>query len=200
MSDQADLERRLKELEESNGGQTRKRGRPSALAGAAGVLGIIAPRRGVLHPDARRGNAEPSDRAGPTSFRPRARGLVRSSRSHPPVQPEPEVRIVETRPVPAPTPEPNAELLEQLAALRAELDELRNAPQPAVEDGSAAAAAIDDLTSRIASLQDSSEAAQREFQDALAERDRQLEQMQLDLELARLQQPIPCPVQRRIER
>ena len=191
MSDQADLERRLKELEESNGGQTRERGRPSALAGAAGVLGIIA-LGGVFYMLTQDEEVPSLPTAQPDEFQAEGEGFGAIEPFAPPVQPEPEVRIVET-PAPAPTPEPNTELLEQLAALRAELDELRNAPQPAVEDGSAAAAAIDDLTSRIASLQDSSEAAEREFQDALAERDRQLEQMQLDLELARLQQPIPAP-------
>ena len=42
MSDQADLERRLKELEDSGGGQTKEKKRPSGVAAAAGILGIVA--------------------------------------------------------------------------------------------------------------------------------------------------------------
>ena len=192
MSDEADLERRLKDLEDNSrpSGQTRERGRPSALAGAAGVLGIIA-LGGVLYILTQDEEQPSLPTAQPEEFQAEGDGFGTIEPFVPPAQPEPEVRVVET---PAPVPEPNTELLEQLAALRAELDELRNAPEPAVEDGSAAASAIDDLTARIAALQDASEASQREFQAALDDRDRRLEQMRMDLELAQLQQPTPAPL------
>ncbi len=188
MSDQADLERRLKDLEDSGGGQAKARKRPSGVAAAAGILGIVAV-GGVFYILSQDEETPSLPTAQPDEFQTDGGGFGTIEPFVPPPPPEPEVRIVET-----PAAEPNAELLEQLAALRAELDELRNAPEPAVEDGSAAAAAIDDLTARIGALQESSEAAQREFQAALTARDRELEQMRIDLELAQLQQPTPAPL------
>ena len=63
-----------------------------------------------------------------------------------PPPPAPETQIVVA---PAAPNEPNAELLAQLAALQAQIEELRNAPEPVVEEDSAAADAIDGLTARI---------------------------------------------------
>jgi len=103
--------------------------------------------------------------------------------------PEPEV-IVQSEPA-----EPNAELLAQLAALQAQIEELRNTPQPVVEEDTAAADAIDGLTAQIAALQAASEEAQQQFQDELASRDRELQQLRMDLDLAKLEasQPAPAP-------
>jgi type IV secretion system protein VirB10 len=103
--------------------------------------------------------------------------------------PEPEV-VVQTEPA-----EPNAELLAQLAALQAQIEELRDAPQPVVEEDTAAADAIDGLTAQIAALQAASESAQQQFQVELAERDRELQQLRMDLDLAKLEanQPAPAP-------
>ena len=105
--------------------------------------------------------------------------------------PEPEVVFVGPDPV-----EPNAELLAQITALQAQIEELRNAPEPVVEDNTAAAEAIDALTAQIAALQAASEAAQQRFQDELTARDRSLEQLRMDLELAQLEasRPQPAPV------
>jgi type IV secretion system protein VirB10 len=105
--------------------------------------------------------------------------------------PEPEVVLVAPEPV-----EPNAELLAQLAALQAQIEELRNAPEPVVEEDTAAAEAIDALTTQIAALQAASEAAQQQFRDELTARDRELEQIRMDLELAQLEanRPLPAPV------
>ncbi len=96
----------------------------------------------------------------------------------------------------APDPvEPNAELLAQITALQAQIEELRNAPEAIVEDNTAAAEAIDALTAQIADLQAASEAAQERFQAELTARDRTLEQLRMDLELAQLEanRPQPAP-------
>ena len=105
--------------------------------------------------------------------------------------PEPEVVFVGPDPV-----EPNAELLAQITALQAQIEELRNAPEPVVEEDTAAAEAIDALTAQIAALQAASEAAQQRLQDELTARDRSLEQLRMDLELAQLEasRPQPAPV------
>ncbi len=102
--------------------------------------------------------------------------------------PEPEVVFVAPDPV-----EPNAKLLAQITALQAQIEELRNAPEPVVEEDTAAAEAIDALTAQIAALQAASEAAQQRFQDELAARDRSLEQLRMDLELAQLEASRPQP-------
>ncbi len=82
-----------------------------------------------------------------------------------PPPPAPENEIIVAPPSPA---EPNPELLAQLAALQAQIEELRNASEPVVEEDTAAAEAIDGLTTQIAALQAASEAAQRQFQDELS--------------------------------
>ena len=61
--------------------------------------------------------------------------------------------------------------------MQAQIQELRNAPEPVVEDNTAAAEAIDALTAQIAALQAASEAAQERFQAELTARDRTLEQL-----------------------
>ena len=105
--------------------------------------------------------------------------------------PEPEVVFVGPDPV-----EPNAELLAQITALQAQIEELRNAPEPVVEEDTAAADAIDALTAQIAALQAASETAQQQFRDELTARDRELEQLRMDLELAQLEanRPLPAPI------
>lgn len=107
--------------------------------------------------------------------------------------------------IPAPLPEPvpatvptvvpvpdgpsatEQELRDALAALQAELADLRARP---VDAGDAdAAAAIADLTAQMAALSATSAEAQRTLERQLAERDRELEQMRMELELARLAPP-----------
>ncbi|MCA1288396.1 TrbI/VirB10 family protein [Salipiger bermudensis] len=106
----------------------------------------------------------------------------------PPPALEPEIVLVE--------PEPNAELLAQIAALQAQIEELRDAPDTDAGADSAAAEAIDALTARIAALQDASENAQEQFQAELAKRDRELQQLRMDLDLAQLEanKPAPAPL------
>ena len=80
--------------------------------------------------------------------------------------------------------------MEALAAVRAELDALL--AKEAEPSSAAADAAIADLTAQIAALQAAGEESRRAFERQLTERDRALEQMRMDLELAQLQQPAPA--------
>lgn len=91
---------------------------------------------------------------------------------------------------------PNAALLRELAALKAQIEELRNTPAPVVTEDTATATAIDALTDQVSALQSASEAAQQQFKDALLARDRALEQLRKDLELAQLEanRPTPAPL------
>lgn len=102
-------------------------------------------------------------------------------------------------PVAEPAPAPPVEtgpsgselaLRESLATLRAELEELRARPAETADSG--AERAIADLTAQIASLQEASADAQRELERQLTERDRELDQLRMDLELARLAAPEPA--------
>lgn len=92
----------------------------------------------------------------------------------------------------APPPEPEVagpsaaeqELREMLASLQAELAELRARPDSDADP--AAAAALADLTAKLAALEAASAEAQRELERQLVERDRELERIRMDLEIARL--------------
>lgn len=127
--------------------------------------------------------------ATPDEFQPEGDGFGTIDPFVPPPAPEPEV--VE---VPTPPPEPNAELLAQIAKLQAQIEAIQNAPTM-VEEDTAAADAINVLTAQLADLQAASEAAQQQFADELEARDRELQQLRMDLDLARLeaQQPAPAP-------
>jgi type IV secretion system protein VirB10 len=125
--------------------------------------------------------------ATPDEFQPEGEGFGTIEPFVPPPPPEPEIVEVLT---PA---EPNTELLTQIAALQAQIEAIRNAPEPVVEEDTAAADAINALTAQIAQLQAASEAAQQQFSDALAERDRELQELRMDLDLARLEAQTPSP-------
>jgi len=126
--------------------------------------------------------------ATPDEFQPEGEGFGAIRPFVPPAPPEPE--IVE---VPAPNPEPNAELLAQIATLQAQIEAIQNAPEPVVEEDTAAAEAMNALTAQLAELQAASEAAQEQFADELAARDRELQQLRMDLDLARLEASAPAP-------
>jgi type IV secretion system protein VirB10 len=79
--------------------------------------------------------------------------------------------------------------MESLATLRAELEDLRARPVEASDSG--AEQAIADLTAQIAALQTASTEAQRALERQLTERDRELDQLRMDLEVARLTPPEP---------
>ncbi|MDE4150688.1 TrbI/VirB10 family protein, partial [Phaeobacter gallaeciensis] len=188
MSDNnTDLEQRLAALERGNPrlGPAPKRRSPLLalllagliLAGGLVLLLFSGPGEEVALPTAT-----------PDEFQTEGDGFGEIEPFVPPPAPEPEIVLVE--------PEPNAELLAQIAALQAQIEELRDAPDTDAGADSAAAEAIDALTARIAALQDASENAQEQFQAELAARDRELQQLRMDLDLARLEanKPAPAPL------
>ncbi len=126
--------------------------------------------------------------ATPDEFQPEGDGFGAIEPFVPPAPPEPE--IVE---VPSPNPEPNAELLAQIAALQAQIEAIQNAPEPVVEEDTSAADAMNALTAQLAELQAASEAAQEQFAAEMAERDRELQELRMDLDLARLEANTPAP-------
>ncbi|MFG6589001.1 TrbI/VirB10 family protein [Sulfitobacter sp. MOLA879] len=188
MSDNnTDLEQRLAALERGNPrhGPAPKRRSPLLallLAGLILVGGLVL----LLFSGPGEEVALPT--ATPDEFQTEGDGFGEIEPFVPPPAPEPEIVLVE--------PEPNAELLAQIAALQAQIEELRDAPDTDAGADSAAAEAIDALTARIAALQDASENAQEQFQAELAARDRELQQLRMDLDLARLEanKPAPAPL------
>jgi len=191
MSDNnADLEQRLAALEQGNPrhGPTPKRRSPVL---ALGVAGLIAAGGTALYFLSQPEEEVALPTATPDEFQTEGDGFGEIEPFVPPPAPEPEVVLIEPEPA-----EPNAELLAQLAALQAQIEELKNAPEPVVEEDTAAAEAIDALTAQIAALQDASENAQEQFQAELAARDRELQQLRMDLDLARLEanKPAPAPL------
>ena len=188
MSDNnTDLEQRLAALERGNPGHgpTPKRRSPLLALLLAGLIlagGLVL----LLYSGPGEEVALPT--ATPDEFQTEGDGFGEIEPFVPPPAPEPEIVLVE--------PEPNAELLAQIAALQAQIEELRNAPDTDAGADSAAAEAINALTARIAALQDASENAQEQFQAELAKRDRELQQLRMDLDLARLEanKPAPAPL------
>lgn len=126
--------------------------------------------------------------ATPDEFQPEGDGFGAIEPFVPPAPPEPE--IVE---VPASTPEPNAELLAQIAALQAQIEAIQSAPETVVEEDAATAEAMNALTAQLAELQAASEAAQEQFATELAARDRELQELRMDLDMARLEAQAPKP-------
>jgi type IV secretion system protein VirB10 len=186
----AELEKRLAALEQSGGRRTASGRRRSpllalivvVLIGVGGMALFL-----VSQPD----EEEVLPTATPDVFQNEGDGFGAIEDIPPPPAPISDVVVVPPEPI-----EPNVELLAQLAALQAQIEELRNAPEPVVEEDTAAAEAIDGLTAQIAALQAASEAAQQQFQDELAARDRELEQIRMDLDLAQLEanRPTPAPM------
>ncbi|MEO1638642.1 MAG: TrbI/VirB10 family protein [Pseudomonadota bacterium] len=188
MSDNnADLEKRLAALEQGSGrGATAPAKRSPLLALL--VVGLISLGGIVLYFLAQPEEEAALPTATPDEFQLEGDGFGEIEPFVPPPPPDPEVVIVETE-----SAEPNAELLAQLEALQAQIEELRNAPDPVVPEDTAAAEAIDALTAQIAALQAASENAQLQFQEELAARDRELQQLRMDLDLARLEATTPAP-------
>ena len=141
MSDNnADLEQRLAALEQGNPrhGPAPKRRSPIL---ALGVAGLIAAGGTALYFLSQPEEEVALPTATPDEFQTEGDGFGEIEPFVPPPAPEPEVVFIEPEPA-----EPNAELLAQLAALQAQIEELKNAPEPVVEEDTAAAEAIDALT------------------------------------------------------
>lgn len=174
-----DLAARLAALE-ATGDKKRGTARPSPLAAILGVAGILA--AGGLAWAALQPSPEaPLPTAAPEEFQTAGSGFGD-------LAPMP---VVESAPAPTETGPSESELslMESLATLRAELEDLRNRPVEASDSG--AEEAIADLTAQIAALQAASTEAQRALERQLTERDRELDQLRMDLEVARLTPPAP---------
>lgn len=174
-----ELEKRLAALEQ---GGTR---RPSSPARRSPLLALVVASTigaggAMLYFVSQPAEEEVLPTATPDVFQNEGDGFGAIEAMPPVPAPEPEVVFISPEPS-----EPNAELLAQLTALQTQIEELRNAPEPVVEEDTAAAEAIDGLTTQIAALQTASEAA----------RDRLLEQLRMDIELAQLEanRPVPAP-------
>jgi len=183
-----DLEKRLAALEQGTARRVSQGKRRSPLL-ALLMAGLILAGGLVLYVFSRPAVEVALPTATPDEFQQEGDGFGEIEPFRPPSPPEPEVVMV---PEPA---EPNAELLKQIAALQAQIEELRSAPPPEAGEDPAAAAAIDALTTQVAALRKASENAQAEFQKELAARDREMQQLRMDLELAQLEakKPVPAP-------
>jgi type IV secretion system protein VirB10 len=183
-TENAELEKRLAALEKGKGASLPPAPRRSPLLALVVVL-VIGAGGALLYLLSQPEEEETLPTATPDVFQNEGDGFGTIEAVPPP---EPEVVLVEPEPA-----EPDAKLLDQISALQAQIEELRNAPEPVVEEDTAAAEAIDALTAQIAALQAASEAAQQRFQDELTARDRSLEQLRMDLELAQLEASRPQP-------
>jgi type IV secretion system protein VirB10 len=177
--DTEDLAARLAALE-ATGDKKRGAARPSPLAAILGVAGIVAV-GGLAWAALQPSPEAPLPTAAPEEFQTTGSGFGD-------LTPMP---VVESAPPPAETGPSASELalMESLATLRAELDDLRARPVEASDSG--AEQAIADLTAQIAAMQEASTEAQRALERQLTERDRELDQLRMDLEVARLTPPAP---------
>lgn len=189
-----DIERRLRELEAGGAGNAAAAGgtnRPNPLVAILGII-VICGIGAAAYLALQEEPEVPMPTATPDEFQTDGSDFGAIEPFVPPPAPEPEVVVVET-----PPPEPNAELLAQLEALQAQIEALQNAPEPVVEEDTAAADAIEALTAQIAALQAASEEAQSAFQDELSNRDQELRELRMDLEQALLEAqtraPAPLP-------
>jgi len=136
-----ELERRLAALEKGSARGPKAAPRRSPLL-ALVVVGIIGAGGALLYVLSQPEEEVALPTATPDVFQSEGDGFGAIETLPPP---EPEVVFVAPDPV-----EPNAELLAQISALQAQIEELRNAPEAIVEDNTAAAEAIDALTAQIA--------------------------------------------------
>jgi type IV secretion system protein VirB10 len=136
-----ELERRLAALEKGSARAPKTAPRRSPLL-ALVVVGIIGAGGALLYVLAQPEEEVALPTATPDVFQSEGDGFGAIETLPPP---EPEVVFVAPDPV-----EPNAELLAQISALQAQIEELRNAPEAIVEDNTTAAEAIDALTAQIA--------------------------------------------------
>jgi len=177
--DTEELSARLAALE-ATGDKKRGAARPSPLAAILGVAGIVAV-GGLAWAALQPSPEAPLPTAAPEEFQTAGSGFGN-------LAPMP---VVESAPPPTETGPSASELalMESLATLRAELEDLRARPVEASDSG--AEQAIADLTAQIAALQEASTEAQRALERQLTERDRELDQLRMDLEVAQLTPPAP---------
>ncbi len=180
MSETAELSRRLEALE---GKPHNRKSRPSDVTIALGI-GAIAALGGLLLLFSGGSEPESLETASPDEFQPAGPGFGAL---------EPTPAPIDT--APPPEPEPNSETEElraQMDAMRSELEALRNAPAP--EAPAVDTEALDTLGAEIEALRSEAAATQTALREELEERARQIQRLQNDLELARLETPrTPAP-------
>ncbi|UWR94910.1 TrbI/VirB10 family protein [Phaeobacter inhibens] len=181
MSETAELKKRLEALE----GKTQNRkSRPSAVTIALGIGAIVA-LGGLLLLFS--GGSEPDslDTASPDEFQAAGPGFGDL---------EPTPAPIDTSPPPEESEPDNEtdELRAQMDAMRSELEALSNAPAP--EAPTVDHEALDTLGAEIDALRSEAAATQAALREELEERARQIQRLQNDLELARLETPrTPAP-------
>ncbi|KAE9627983.1 TrbI/VirB10 family protein [Parasedimentitalea maritima] len=180
MSETAELKKRLEALE---GKPQNPKARPSVVT-IAMVIGAIAALGGVLLLFS--GGSEPDslETASPDEFQAAGSGFGAL---------EPTPAPIDTTPPPEPQADSETEELRaQMDAMREELEALRNAPAP--EAPTVGLEALDALGAEIDALRSEAAATQAALREELEERARQIQRLQSDLELARLETPrTPAP-------
>ncbi|MDF1803047.1 TrbI/VirB10 family protein [Thalassovita sp.] len=181
MSETTELKKRLEALE---GKPQNRKARPSVVAIALGTGAIMALGGLLLFFS---GGSEPDslETALPDEFQAAGPGFGDL---------EPTPSPIDTSPPPTES-EPNSETEElraQMDAMRAELEALRNAPAP--EAPTVDIQALNTLGAEIDALRSEAAATQAALREELEERARQIQRLQNDLELARLETPrTPAP-------
>lgn len=180
MSETAELKKRLEALE---GKPQSAKARPSFFALALGI-GAIAALGGLLL--LLSGSSEPDslETASPDEFQAAGPGFGAL---------EPTPAPIDTTPPPEPEPDSETEELRaQMDAMRTELEALLNAPAP--EAPTVDTEALNTLSAEIDALRSEAAATQAALRQELEERARQIQRLQNDLELARLETPrSPAP-------
>ena len=180
MSETAELKKRLEALE---GKPQNRKSRPSVVTIALGI-GAIAALGGLLLLFS--GGSEPDslETASPDEFQAAGPGFGAL---------EPTPAPIDTAPPPEPEPASDTEELRaQMDAMRTELEALRNAPAPEVP--AVNTEALETLGAEIDALRSEAAATQAALREELEERARQIQRLQNDLELARLETPrTPAP-------
>ncbi|PTX56835.1 type IV secretion system protein VirB10 [Litoreibacter ponti] len=181
MSETAELKKRLEALE---GKPQNPKARPSLITVALGI-GAIAALGGLLLLFSGGSEPESLETASPDEFQAAGPGFGDL---------EPTPAPIDASPLPAES-EPDSEtdeLRAQMDAMREELETLRNAP--VAEAPTVDLEALDSLGAEINALRSEAAATQAALREELEERARQIQRLQNDLELARLETPrTPAP-------
>jgi type IV secretion system protein VirB10 len=181
MSETAELKKRLEAIE----GTTQKLPKRSSLLTIALATGGIVALGGLLLLFSGGSEQEALETASPDEFQAAGPGFGVV---------EPSPAPIDTTP-PSSEPEPNLEseeLRAQMDAMRTELEALRNAPAP--EAPPIDTEAFDSLSAEVDALRSEAATAQAALREELEERARQIQRLQNDLELARLETPrTPVP-------
>lgn len=182
MSETAELKKRLEALE---GKPQNPKARPSVVTIALGI-GAIAALGGILLLFSGGSEPESLETASPDEFQAAGPGFGTL---------EPTPTPIDTSPTSEPEPDRETEELRaQMDAMRSELEALRNAPAPAPEAPAVDTELLDALGAEIDALRSEAAATQAALREELEERARQIQRLQNDLELARLETPhSPAP-------